>query len=138
VDNGHIQVVLVEDHAPLRDILLEYIGQLACVVDCEAFANGEAALSRLQDVEDRPDLLLVDLSLPGMSGIELVRAMRAVHPDLPCVILSGHRSVTYVSQAFAAGALGYILKGDPREIERGIEAVLRGDRFVSEDLTKSP
>jgi DNA-binding NarL/FixJ family response regulator len=135
MDELHLHVALVEDHASLRDILRQYIAELPMVTACHAFPNGEAALSTLNDPEQAPDLMLIDLALPGMSGIELVRALRAIHPRLRCVILSGHRSPAYVGQALAAGAMGYILKGDPMEIERGIEAIFRGKRFVSAGLT---
>ncbi|HKX98735.1 MAG TPA: response regulator transcription factor [Steroidobacteraceae bacterium] len=132
----HLCVILVEDHGPLRDILLEYISELPQVSDCRAYPSAEAVLSRLEGADGVPDLMLIDLSLPGMSGIELVRALRSIHPRLRCAILSGHRSPAYVGQALAAGAMGYILKGDPLEIERGIDAMFHGERFVSADLTE--
>ena len=132
-----LQVILVEDHAALREILLEYLTELPDVAGCQAFADGETALARLQDGDGAPDLVLVDLSLPGMSGIELIRELRACRPELRCAILSGHRSPAYVGQALAAGALGYILKGDPLEIARGIDTIVRGGRFVSADLTEA-
>lgn len=132
-----LQVILVEDHAQLRAVLLEYVSELPGVAGCQAFADGESALARLQDADGAPDLVLVDLSLPGMSGIELIRALQACRPELRCAILSGHRSPAYVGQALAAGALGYILKGDPLEIARGIDTIVRGGRFVSADLTEA-
>ena len=134
----HLRIALVEDHGPLREILLEYITDLPSVASCYAFSNAEVALETLFDnrQEPPPDLMLIDLSLPGMSGIELIRELRVLYPQLCCAILSGHRSPGYAGQAFAAGAMGYILKGDPTEIERGIEAVTHGERFVSRAVTE--
>jgi DNA-binding NarL/FixJ family response regulator len=131
-------VVLVEDHAPLREILLEFVAGLPRVAGCSAFSSAEAALARLRNGDGTPDLMLIDLSLPDMSGIELIRRLLAVHPRLRCAILSGHRSSAYVGQAFAAGAQGYILKGEPLDIENGIDTMLEGKRFVSPDLRFGP
>ena len=136
MEDRHLQVALVEDHASLRDILLEFIAELPGVAGCSVFSSGEAALSGLPAEGGAPDLILVDLSLPGMSGIELIRRLRAVHPELRCAVLSGHHSPAYVVQALAAGAMGYILKDDPLEIGRGIDAIFHGNRFVSAGLTE--
>lgn len=127
-----LRVSIVEDHPVLRSVLLEYISRLPDVVNCTVAASAEAALEALNG--DRPDLMLIDLSLPGMNGIELISELRKSFPDLPCAILSGHRSQTYVGKALAAGANGYLLKGDPLEIERGMRAILAGERYVSKSL----
>jgi CheY-like chemotaxis protein len=105
--------------------------------DVRVYPSAETALAGIEGDGGLPDLILIDLSLPGMSGIDLIRRLHALHPELRCAILSGHRSPTYVGQALAAGAMGYILKGDPLEISRGIDAIVRGGRFVSADLTEA-
>jgi DNA-binding NarL/FixJ family response regulator len=134
---GNLFVMLVEDHAILRDILVDYIGKLPQVRACTASESAEAALSALgADAGAAPDLMLIDLSLPGMSGIELIRELRVQHPGVRCLILSGHRSIKYATEALDAGAEGYLLKGDPFEIERGLRAILQGDRYVSRSLTE--
>ena len=124
--------MLVEDHAVLRGILQEYVTNMAQVASCRTTANAEDALEDVAQSE--PDLMLIDLSLPGMSGIDLVRKLRKSHPELRCAILSGHRSLSYARQAMDAGARGYLLKGDPSEIERGVAAIVDGRRFVSKGL----
>jgi DNA-binding NarL/FixJ family response regulator len=134
VENRDLQVVLVEDHANLRDILLEYIGDLPAVAGCNAFESAEAALTRFRESQGTPDLLLIDLSLPGMNGIELIRELRRHHRALPLAILSGHRSLSYAHDAFAAGADGYLLKGDMDELERGMHAIRGGKRYMSAGL----
>ncbi len=127
-----LRVSLVEDHPVLRDVLQEYIGRLPGVELCVVSATAEQALDDFDG--SMPDLMLVDLSLPRMNGIELIRELRQRKPDLRCAILSGHRSPVYVRQALAVGAHGYLLKGDPMEIERGMQAILAGKRYVSPDL----
>jgi DNA-binding NarL/FixJ family response regulator len=127
-----LRVMLIEDHAIVRETLQDFIGRLPQVSVCHVAANAEAALAALDDAT--PNLLLVDLSLPGMSGIDFVREVRERNPEMRCLILSGHGSHAYVRQALAAGADGYMLKGDPLEIERGILAMTRGERYVSSGL----
>jgi DNA-binding NarL/FixJ family response regulator len=127
-----LRVSLVEDHAVLRDVLQEYISRLPGVELCVVSASAEDALEEFE--ESAPDVMLIDLSLPRMSGIELIRELRQRRPDLRCAILSGHRSPAYVRQALEVGAHGYMLKGDPMEIERGLQAILAGKRYVSPDL----
>ena len=69
-----------------------------------------------------------------MNGIDLIRELRTRLPSLCCAILTGERSPVFVRQALEVGANGYVLKGDPMEIERGIEAIVAGKRYVSPDL----
>ena len=129
--NG-LYVFLVEDHALLREVLKEYICSLPDVTRCVTAANAESSLKELG--EDVPDFMLIDLTLPGMSGIELVRKLRRAYPQMPLVILSGHSSLSYARDALEAGANGYVLKGDMEEITRGMEAIHAGARYVSEGL----
>ena len=127
-----LRVSLVEDHPLLGGMLREFVAGLPSVGSCTIANSAEKAL---HDVADRmPDLMLIDLSLPGMDGIELIRELRSRYPDLRCAILSGHRSKVYAQRALAAGACGYVLKGDPVEIESALHAFLAGERYVSRDL----
>jgi DNA-binding NarL/FixJ family response regulator len=130
-------VFLVEDHELLRGVLQEYIGSMRAVRKCETAADAESTLEAMQG-NGVPDFMLIDLSLPGMTGIELIRELRQKHPKLPLAILSGHRSLKYARDALAAGADGYLLKGDLDEIERGIQAIRNGKHYVSEGLGAEP
>jgi DNA-binding NarL/FixJ family response regulator len=123
---------IVEDHTALREILVEYVGSLPQVGSCSAAPTAEQALADYERAP--PDLTLVDLSLPGMNGIELITELRRRRPGMMCGILSGHKSRRYVGKAFAAGASAYMLKGDPAEIERGLTAMLAGRRYVSQGM----
>jgi DNA-binding NarL/FixJ family response regulator len=127
-----LRVSIVEDHPVLRDVLEEFLGRLPGIEVGKVWASAEAVLEGLNG--SVPDLMLIDLSLPRMNGIDLIRELRQRLPELRCAILSGHRSPVYVRQALAVGAHGYLLKGDPMEIERGIEAILAGRRYVSPEL----
>ncbi|MDP9199008.1 MAG: response regulator transcription factor [Pseudomonadota bacterium] len=130
-----LRVSLVEDHPVLRDVLQEYIGQLPGVELCVVSANAEDALDEFEG--SMPDVMLIDLSLPRMSGIDLIRELHLRQPELRCAILSGHRAPDFVRQALGVGAHGYLLKGDPMEIDRGLQAFVAGKRYFSRELKDS-
>ena len=129
-----ITIFLVEDNRFVADaidgLLHTFDGmQLGTVAK-----TAEKALQLLPDLV--ADVALVDLALPGMNGIELVSAVGRVRPDLPCIILSAHREESYISQAMAAGARGYITKELPLAVIEGVEKVLAGEIYFSEDLRR--
>lgn len=127
-----IRVFIVDDHAILRASLRSLLERQPDMAVC-----GEAATAREaaeQATRAGPDVVLVDVSLPDMSGIELVRILRRAHPELVMAMLSGHAEHSYVKHALAAGANGYILKGDSVELVEAVRALSRGQRFVSPEL----
>lgn len=129
-----IAIFLVEDNRFVADAV---DGLLKTYSDVELAAvarTGEEALTMLPALA--ADVALIDLALPGMNGIEVVTAIGRVRPDLPCIILSAHREETYITQALAAGARGYITKELPLAIVEGVERVLAGEIYLSEDLRK--
>ena len=122
----------MEDHAVMRGMLCETVERQP---ECElagAASSAEEALATMDPAS--VDLVLVDLSLPRMSGVELVRRLSERTPALPCLIVSGHVEVAYAEQALAAGARGYVLKGRPADLTAGILAVASGKRHVSSPL----
>lgn len=129
------KIYVVEDHARMRELLGDWIGVLPGMAVCGAADSAETALEELPKLG--AELVLVDMSLPRMSGIELVATLRAQWPDVRCLIMSGHSEPGYVERALAAGAQGYVLKGKPSEIEPAIRAVLAGQRFISPILQMS-
>jgi len=94
--------------------------------------TAERALQELPEQEF--DLVLVDVALPQMNGIGLVTLLRDQYPNLPCLMLSGHALAHYVSRALRAGARGYVLKDNAKEIVSSIRRVLRGEIYVSPEL----
>jgi DNA-binding NarL/FixJ family response regulator len=80
------------------------------------------------------DLVLVDISLPHRSGINLVMSLQLMYPDLPCIMLSGPVSQYYARRSLSAGARGYLLKDHTEEILMGIQRVLQGEIYVSEEV----
>jgi DNA-binding NarL/FixJ family response regulator len=124
------RVYIVEDHDSLRQLLASYIDSLPDLVVCGAASSGEQALADL--VDEPADLLVVDLSLPRMSGTEVVRAARSRWPDMRCIILSAHMGLDVVERALAAGAQGYVRKGDPEDLHAAIRCVLEGRVYTGE------
>jgi DNA-binding NarL/FixJ family response regulator len=125
-------ILLVEDHAIFAKALLRVLrerGQLDVVAVAE---SAEEALEKLPGLN--VDLVLVDVSLPRKSGISLVLVLHEQYPELPCVMLSGHLSPHYARSSLAAGARGYLIKDEVEEILEGIQRVLQGEIYVSEDV----
>lgn len=126
------RVYLIEDHPMMRQVVCEYLTYASGVELAGVAASAEEALLGLR--ETSPDLVLLDLSLPDMNGLDLLTRIRDETPALPCLILSGHGEGRYVRKAMARGAAGYVLKGHPAEISAAIRAVLNGESYLSESL----
>lgn len=127
-----VSIFLVEDNDFVAGALA---GLLETYDDFRLAAVARTAEEALEILPGLPcDLALIDLALPGMSGIDLLAAIRKQYPALPCVILSAHREGNYVKQALSVGARGYITKEIPLAITEGIGRVLAGEIYLSEDL----
>jgi len=125
-------ILLVEDHEAFANALLNILNKKENMNVVAVAETAEQALEQLPELQ--VDLVLVDVSLPKMSGINLVAALREKYPDLPCVMLSGHLSSQYARRALEAGARGYLLKDNPAGILVGIEQIVKGEIYVSEEL----
>jgi len=115
-------IFLVEDHPLMRRVLRQLIeGELDLSVVAEA-ESAESALTQLPSL--KPDLVLTDLSLPGVSGLELVEMLTLQRPELRCLVVTGHIDPFYRAAAFAAGAAGFVIKDDPDEVLGAVRQVL--------------
>ncbi|MGE8186118.1 response regulator [Pseudomonas sp. NPDC086278] len=130
-----IRVALVDDHALVRDgikALLAVMAPLQVVGEAENGADAIEMVGRCQ-----PDLLLVDIGLQDMNGLELTRLLRARYPALKVLMLSMYDNNEYVSESVRAGASGYVLKNSPsREIIAAIEAIVSGGTFYSAEIAQ--
>ncbi|MGB9198287.1 MAG: response regulator transcription factor, partial [Terriglobales bacterium] len=83
----------------------------------------------------RPDIILLDITLPGISGIQAARQIRVISPDSRIIFLSQHDSIQIAKDALSVGAQGYVVKSDAgRDLLRAIQAVQQGETFVSRTL----
>ena len=106
-----IKVSIIEDDAPAREILAEWIRRaegFSCLSD---YGNAERALAELP--AKRPGVVLMDINLPGMSGIECVRRLKPLLPDTQFVMLTVYEDADHIFDALSAGASGYLLKQTP-------------------------
>ena len=125
-------ILLVEDHAGFAKALLNMLGQNPNLHVVAVAESAEAALHYLR--ESSVDLVLVDYSLPDMSGVNLLEALLAERPALRCAMLSGYLSLEHARRALELGARGYMIKDNPLGILNGIPRILKGEIYVSEEL----
>ncbi len=127
---SEIRVILADDHAILRSgvrAILEGIPEVTVVAEA---GNGEQALKAI--AEHKPDVLLTDISMPGMSGLELASRVADEWPDTRVLVLSMHADKEYATKAMALGTAGYILKdANPDELGCAVRAVARGEGYMS-------
>lgn len=130
-------VWIVEDNALFRDTVSELINRSERVHCARAFGDGNSALAALADGRDLPRLILMDIALPGVGGIECTQSVRSHYPSIPVVMLTVHQSNDQIFKAICAGASGYLLKSDTREeILRGIENVLDGGGAMDRQIAR--
>jgi len=127
----HARAVVVDDHPVVREGLRALLSEAGVEVAGEA-ADGRAALAVIREV--RPELAVVDVALPGLSGIELCRRIRRRLPQVQVVLISMFDEPAWRAEAARAGAAAYLLKGmAPAELVEAIRRVVRGERLLSEE-----
>lgn len=128
-----IRVFLVDDHPIIREGYARLIARDADMEVCGAAGSSEAAFAVVPGLH--PDVVLVDLSLPGVSGIELIKRLAAQSGCGAVLVVSAHDEAIYAERALAAGALGYVMKQDPADaILDAIRHVSAGRMYLSEQL----
>ena len=127
-------ILLVDDHALVRAGLKRLLATLSHEVILEA-ANGRDALALIR--QERPDLVILDLNLPGVGGLELLRRM--IHAGAgPILVLSMHGEPLYAKRALEAGAAGYVTKNaSPDELLTAVRRVTAGGRYVEAELAQA-
>ena len=127
-------ILLVEDHAGFAKALLNMLSQNPNLQVAAVAESAEAALQYLR--ESSVDLVLLDYSLPDMSGVSLLEALLEEHPTLRCAMLSGYLSLDHARRALELGARGYMIKDDPIGILNGIPRILKGEVYLSDELRR--
>ncbi|MDF7800170.1 response regulator transcription factor [Pontiellaceae bacterium B1224] len=126
-NKGPVRVWLIEDNAAFRTNLTEILNADSGIRCDRNFSSCEEALECLEMEKRHPQVILIDLSLPGMSGIEGLKLIRPLNPDIKCIMLTGSDRQKHVFDSICAGAAGYLLKNTVVEqIIRSIEDVMEG------------
>jgi DNA-binding NarL/FixJ family response regulator len=128
------QILIVDDHPVTRAGLSHLINHQPDMIICGEAESAAQAMDVL--TSSQPDLLLIDLTLPGKSGLELVKDVKAMRPDLLMLVVSMHDESLYADRVLRAGARGYITKHEGGEkLIRAIRQVLSGKIYVSESMS---
>jgi DNA-binding NarL/FixJ family response regulator len=132
-DSGPVRVVIVDDHPVVVDGLRASLESSPGFQVLGEAGSGEEALRRVDELH--PDVVLMDLEMPGMGGLEAIRRLTRRHPEVAVLVLTMFDQDELVLSALRAGARGYILKGAPRDdVVRSITAVARGDAVFGGDV----
>ena len=127
-------ILIVDDHALFREGLKAIIARETQYEIVGEAGSGREALKLAQNL--KPDLILLDISLPDRSGIELARDIRDRLPDARIIIVSMHSKIDYIIKAFQAGVIGYVVKDSAfKKLLQGIECVLIGDYFIDSSVS---
>ena len=129
------KILIVDDHPLMRKGLAMTLNAEPDLNVCGQVADAEEALGALEEFD--PDLAIVDISLPGMSGLELIKHMQALRPSLRTLVVSRHDEALYAERAIRAGARGYVMKLEASDmIVKAVRRVLNGGIYVSEEINE--
>jgi DNA-binding NarL/FixJ family response regulator len=130
------RVLVVDDHPIVRQGLALLIDQEPDLVVCGSAEEAHSALHAIATL--RPDIIILDISLPGPDGMELLKTIRTLDPDLPILVLSMHAESVYAERALRAGANGYIMKQEATDnVLEALRRILRREVYVSERIANT-
>jgi DNA-binding NarL/FixJ family response regulator len=130
-----IRILVVDDHAIVRQGLRQVIAEAPGMRVVGEAANGQEALELARQLE--LDVAIVDISMPGRGGLEVLKDLKAEHPGLALMVLSMHAEEQYAIRCLRDGASAYLTKGStPEELVRAIRAVAAGRRYVTPSIAE--
>lgn len=131
-----IKVLLADDHSIVREGLrkvLEDSGEIEVIAEA---ADGETALE--EAIKNKPDVAVIDISMPGMDGLEVVTRLTSYCSDIPVLILTMHDEAQYVIRAIEAGAFGYVTKQSaPEQLVAAVKKIHSGGRYLTEKASEA-
>lgn len=129
-----IKVLIADDHSIVRAGLRRIVEESSDMEVIAEASDGKGAL--LQAQKELPDVAVIDISMPGLDGLEVTTQLHAGYPKLPVIILTMHEEEQYVIRAIEAGAMGYITKRSaPEQLVNAIRTVHAGSRYLSAEAT---
>lgn len=130
-----IRVLLVEDHELVRAGIRSLLDSSSGIEVVGEASDGREALRKVREIP--VDVVVMDVTMPGLNGLEATARMRKAHPDIKILILSMYANEEYIIQALRQGAVGYLIKDSAApELEKAINTVARGEYFLSGDDAK--
>jgi two-component system invasion response regulator UvrY len=131
-----IRVLLADDHSIVRAGLRRIVEESG---DMEVIAEAADGREAIRHIHDRlPDVAVIDISMPGLDGLEVVSQLSANYPDLPILILTMHEEGQYVVRAVQAGAMGYLTKQSaPEQLVKAIRKVHAGNRYLTDEAAET-
>lgn len=134
--SGHIEVLIVDDHALFRNGLKILLNNLEHIHVADEASNGKEFLQILEKMS--PDVVLLDIAMPEMDGVEAASIAMKMHPDLNIITLSMYGDEAYYNQMLDAGVRGFILKdSEIQEVETAIRSVYNGKTYFSQELLQN-
>ena len=128
-----MKILIADDHAIVREGLRQLLNSQRDMEVAGEAQDGREALEKAKSLH--PDITILDIAMPGLSGLEAVRLIKEAVPHTQIVILSMHEKEAYVHQVFASGALAYVLKASPStDVLEAIRAAHRGEYFLSSKI----
>ena len=135
-DDETIQVLLVDDHALVREGLRHILEECGGIRVSGEAATGEEAVERLKSIPC--NLVIMDISMPGRGGLDAIKAIHAIEPGTPVLVLSMHPEEQYALRALRAGASGYIMKEKPTaDLIAAVRKVASGGTYVTTSLAEA-
>ena len=129
-----INIILADDHVLVRDGIKSLLEDDKSIHVIDEASNGKEALEII--AKNKPDLLVVDIRMPEMNGIEVVKRLKKSNPEVKALVLSMHDSEEYVVQSIQSGADGYLLKGSSKEeFLKALHTVAEGGKYFSGDVS---
>ncbi len=129
-----IKVLIADDHSIVRAGLRRIVEESGDMEVIAEVADGKSALLQVQ--KEQPDVAVIDISMPGIDGLEVTSQLHTSFPKLPVIILTMHEEEQYVIRAIEAGAMGYITKRSaPEQLVNAIRKVHAGSRYLSAEAT---
>lgn len=131
-----VKVLLADDHGIVREGLRRIVEESGDMVVVAEASDGKETIKKVRDTS--PDVAVIDISMPGMDGLEVISRLHYSNPDLPLLVLTMHEEGQYVVRAIEAGAMGYITKQSaPEQLVKAIRKVIAGNRYLTDEAAEA-
>lgn len=137
MEGKKINIVVADDHKLFRKGIIALLSDFDFIGEIDEASNGLELIELLEKMEIRPDVILLDLRMPVMDGVEAQQKIRKLYPNIKVIILTMADDEQYILHLINEGVNGYLLKNaDPDEVEFAIQKVVERDFYFSEDISK--